>query len=747
VPALDDPTYQQQRDAFLAQAAQRESGNQNIPQRSGGPASGYFQIEDASRGGSGTWEDGARLAGMDISKWPRAMDAPYEAQLKVAQALYDQRGQRPWAASAPGGKVGPMATTDTPTAPAPESGLDTGTLNQLMAWLQPQAHTPAKGQPSMISLLGSALGGGGTGSVDMTDAQQESAGRRSLLNFGLGLLGSSGYSTTPKTMGEALAAGLGQAQQAYLGSEEMASQLLNQAQKNRLENAKSALTYLTAAQQNKVAQGRLATEQQQARTSEGQLSVARDREAREKAESDLRQQQLRGIGGPGTIPPPPGATPPAGPAATPPTAPGSIPPPPSAPPGSAATDVPPPGVQVAGPGGASAPSGPVPTMPGTPADVQAILTGVQGAQAAPSERGAQTAQATGAAPVTAPDSSDPDFAKAYRKPTLPPELTGPVTIPAEQHQALYQAEQDARKRLDLDGVRAAQKAYADAVGHAADQQQKAQQEWIAKDRDQQFTAWQSHREPATQAQLQRAGIVPEAGVYYEADRFGNLQPKQIPVDARLQNLATSDKAIFDKDYQPAYIANTRLRPVMEQMDALHRQLLTDPAGTGGIVGDAYRKFASAMSGAGLAWPGMREGVSNAEAYNALAQQVVGALKANITLGNVSDRDLQFVKDQAPSLSMTPAGREKLSAMIKQLWDHQERVYHTANETLHDRATGYSFGSGDNSLQTRIAKLPPAIPTQPPMEAGAPEHAAFVKQMKRGTVYYDPKGVPQIWGQP
>lgn len=54
-------------------------------------ASGYFQMIDP------TWRSAAKLAGVDTSQYPTAMSAPYEAQRKVAAALYAKEGFAPWA--------------------------------------------------------------------------------------------------------------------------------------------------------------------------------------------------------------------------------------------------------------------------------------------------------------------------------------------------------------------------------------------------------------------------------------------------------------------------------------------------------------------------------------------------------------------------------------------------------------------------------------------------------------------------
>jgi len=114
-------------DEALAAIRQRESGNQNIPNQQGpggtpaSTASGYYQIID------GTWREGARLAGIDVGQYPRAIAAPFDVQHQVAQALYARYGARPWAASEPGAARFGLASLPTPPVP-PAQGAVGGNL-------------------------------------------------------------------------------------------------------------------------------------------------------------------------------------------------------------------------------------------------------------------------------------------------------------------------------------------------------------------------------------------------------------------------------------------------------------------------------------------------------------------------------------------------------------------------------------------------------------------------------------------
>jgi hypothetical protein len=125
-----DPVAAMPREQALDAIAQRESGNKNVPNAGGtSTASGYYQILDS------TWQDGAKLVGLDVSRWPRAMDAPWMVQRQVAGALFDKYGAVPWAASAPG-RVAPAATaTGGPPSGAPGAA-------------RPELGTPGGGQPT-----------------------------------------------------------------------------------------------------------------------------------------------------------------------------------------------------------------------------------------------------------------------------------------------------------------------------------------------------------------------------------------------------------------------------------------------------------------------------------------------------------------------------------------------------------------------------------------------------------------------
>ena len=151
-----------------------------------------------------------------------------------------------------------MAETDTATAPDDQQRIIDQMLQQALN--PPRAATGAPTQvakPSSITgLLGSALGGGPTGSVPLSGEEADASGNRALLSFGLNLLANSGYSTDRKTLGQLIGGGIGAAQQS-LGQSEYLKAARGQAQQDyaaqqqelQIARVKEALPLLTLRQQ------------------------------------------------------------------------------------------------------------------------------------------------------------------------------------------------------------------------------------------------------------------------------------------------------------------------------------------------------------------------------------------------------------------------------------------------------------------------------------------------------------------
>lgn len=90
------------RDAAVHVLIERhESGGQNIFNwlHDTAPhyytASGYYQITDS------TWREGAGMAGVNVAQYPTAISAPYAVQKRVADALLNRYGIKPWQMDGP----------------------------------------------------------------------------------------------------------------------------------------------------------------------------------------------------------------------------------------------------------------------------------------------------------------------------------------------------------------------------------------------------------------------------------------------------------------------------------------------------------------------------------------------------------------------------------------------------------------------------------------------------------------------
>jgi hypothetical protein len=84
----------------------------------------------------------------------------------------------------------------------------------------PPAAPAADATPSWIARLGTAMAGGPAGITKLAPEQQEDAGRRALMNFGIGLMQAAGPSYTPRSAGQILATGLSAAQESETAAEQ-----------------------------------------------------------------------------------------------------------------------------------------------------------------------------------------------------------------------------------------------------------------------------------------------------------------------------------------------------------------------------------------------------------------------------------------------------------------------------------------------------------------------------------------------
>jgi hypothetical protein len=155
-PAGTQPTQPINVDTKLDEIMLRESGGQNIKNKQGSGAEGYWQIMP------GTWKEGMQLAGFspeEQAKYTHPMAASYNVQRRVAEAEYEKYGEKPWASSAPKGATIAPPPGQATAAPPPASAAAAATAPPVVAApavappppapAGPQAPAPAAPPPPM----------------------------------------------------------------------------------------------------------------------------------------------------------------------------------------------------------------------------------------------------------------------------------------------------------------------------------------------------------------------------------------------------------------------------------------------------------------------------------------------------------------------------------------------------------------------------------------------------------------------
>jgi hypothetical protein len=155
-------TGDKEKDRLIIQ--QRESGGDPTALNYVAKADPTAYARGATAGGlygftNTTWAEGAKLAGVDTSKYPTARSAPKEEQDKVFDAVYDKRGTAPWDPSkwgqnwvknASGGydlvKTG-TGTGGTSTPPPYKEATNRATTTTATDATQPPATTTTSTQP------------------------------------------------------------------------------------------------------------------------------------------------------------------------------------------------------------------------------------------------------------------------------------------------------------------------------------------------------------------------------------------------------------------------------------------------------------------------------------------------------------------------------------------------------------------------------------------------------------------------
>lgn len=294
-------------------------------------------------------------------------------------------------------------------------------------------------------------------------------------------------------------------------------------------------------------------------------------------------------------------------------------------------------------------------------------------------------------------------------------------------------------------VTAATKAIADLKTQARNQFLTSTETGFHNEQQLALDTQKATRRPAQPSELAAAGISPEPGVNYQIDPFGNISMQQVPVDPRLSELSKTDIARFDTEYAKPHDSLVKMLPVMDQMDALRQRMIQNGGVPTGHIGDYARQIQSALTATGFAPDSVNQNMSDSDAYQALASQMIMAMKQNAGLPRVTNYDIQLVSQQVPNLSQTMAGQEKLSGMLRQLWNYQDQVYQAANSSIHDRSTGYTLGG----LDSAVSKLPPAIPQVPPdaakMDATTAQQWRQAHGLRKGMVIRMPNGDYNVVG--
>jgi hypothetical protein len=175
--------------SFLSDLIRFESSGSNVTNTnqstSSGRARGYFQITD------GTWQDFGRRAGIDFSRYPTALSAPYHLQAQVASLIPLKR----WdpitlrKLSAAGHKfdvnktlgenlsaLGENLAAGEKGAPLPAaSAVVTGAGQPKLDYASPETPVPGATQPNagpgvgpdLASVFSNALGGSGAGDASL----------------------------------------------------------------------------------------------------------------------------------------------------------------------------------------------------------------------------------------------------------------------------------------------------------------------------------------------------------------------------------------------------------------------------------------------------------------------------------------------------------------------------------------------------------------------------------------------------
>jgi flagellum-specific peptidoglycan hydrolase FlgJ len=462
-------------------------------------------------------------------------------------------------------------------------------------------------------------------------------------------------------------------------------------------------------------------------------------------------------------PQPPGAAPAAPTAQTPPA------PAPRAPIGTPADALPAGGATVAGPAGAATVGAPKPPGPAVPGDVNAIIAGMTGAGAnaatlapggAVSAPQAPPAQVATTAPVVPqpttattppPPSPYPDikagdglirhpgtFAEFSARESVPvpqTELYNPNLTPEQQ--AAFAAK---RQQVDFDRQNLANLPFA--------KQPEAVAQWKAED-------------AALQAEIQNAAQAKRQAASAAIEKYNENQGKQVQTryDAALAAYNTAAQGQLTstlKSRETAQQADvTRQEKRMEAIDTAagaSRESLNDLdmlRALSNSVGSVSpwsqmtvggRKVADWIQQYKLGTPEFMAQVGNQQAYEGAVNKIITGLRAGVSMGNLSDRDLDFIRSQAPNIMASPETRGNMIGFLEQVY--QRKLDFAQMVSKYYRPGVTSVAEAEDRAGKELGPLLKTPPAFPGMNSDA-EHKAQIlwlyNNVKPGTFFKDSAG--------
>jgi hypothetical protein len=459
-------------------------------------------------------------------------------------------------------------------------------------------------------------------------------------------------------------------------------------------------------------------------------------------------------------------------AATPPAAPAQQTPPapaPRAPIGTPADALPAGGATVAGPAGAATVGAPKPPGPAVPGDVNAIIAGMTGAGAnaatlapggAVSAPQAPPAQVATTAPVVPqpttattppPPSPYPDikagdglirhpgtFAEFSARESVPvpqTELYNPNLTPEQQ--AAFAAK---RQQVDFDRQNLANLPFA--------KQPEAVAQWKAED-------------AALQAEIQNAAQAKRQAASAAIEKYNENQGKQVQTryDAALAAYNTAAQGQLTstlKSRETAQQADvTRQEKRMEAIDTAagaSRESLNDLdmlRALSNSVGSVSpwsqmtvggRKVADWIQQYKLGTPEFMAQVGNQQAYEGAVNKIITGLRAGVSMGNLSDRDLDFIRSQAPNIMASPETRGNMIGFLEQVY--QRKLDFAQMVSKYYRPGVTSVAEAEDRAGKELGPLLKTPPAFPGMNSDA-EHKAQIlwlyNNVKPGTFFKDSAG--------